>query len=103
MAFVKFPKWAISAINSQMAHFLWGNMGDQYKFHLAKWGLVSRKKEFGGLGISNIRDYNMALLASWGKRFFMSSSRDWKNVIAYKYDVACPNIFWTKTKFGSPF
>uniref|UniRef100_A0A8I6YIX2 Reverse transcriptase zinc-binding domain-containing protein n=1 Tax=Hordeum vulgare subsp. vulgare TaxID=112509 RepID=A0A8I6YIX2_HORVV len=103
MAFVKFPKWAINAINSQMAHFLWGNMGDQHKFHLAKWGLVSRKKDFGGLGIPNIRDYNMALLASWGKIFFMNNSGDWKNVITYKYDVNCPNIFWTRTKFGSPF
>ena len=55
MAMIKFPKWAINAINSQMAHFFWGNIDDQHKHHLANWGLVTRKKEFGGLGIPNLK------------------------------------------------
>lgn len=53
-----------------MAHFLWGNMGGVHKYHLAHWGIGARKKTFGGLGVPNLRDFNMALLASWGKRFF---------------------------------
>uniref|UniRef100_A0A8I6XF12 Uncharacterized protein n=1 Tax=Hordeum vulgare subsp. vulgare TaxID=112509 RepID=A0A8I6XF12_HORVV len=93
MAVMKLPKWAINAINSQMAHFLWGNMGDQHKYHLAHWGLVSRKKDFGGLWIPNVREYNMALLASCGKRFVDNNNSDWKKLIAYKYNVYSPNIF----------
>uniref|UniRef100_A0A8I6XRD0 Reverse transcriptase zinc-binding domain-containing protein n=1 Tax=Hordeum vulgare subsp. vulgare TaxID=112509 RepID=A0A8I6XRD0_HORVV len=100
---MKFSKWAVNAINSQMTHFLWGNIGDQHKFHLANWGLVSRKKEFGGLGIPNVREYNMALLAYCGKRFFLNSSSDWKKVIAYKYNVSNPNIFWARQQICSPF
>ncbi|KAI4973273.1 hypothetical protein ZWY2020_028981 [Hordeum vulgare] len=103
MTVLKFPKWAINAINSQMPHFLWGNIGDQHKYHLAHWGLVSRKKEFGRLGIPNIREYNMALLASWGKRFYNSSNSDWKKLLAYKYNVDSPSIFWSRQQGGSSF
>lgn len=45
---IKFPKWSIEAITSQMAHFFWGNMGDEHKYHMSNWGLMSWKKEFGG-------------------------------------------------------
>ncbi|KAI5009174.1 hypothetical protein ZWY2020_010222 [Hordeum vulgare] len=103
MAILKFPKWAINAINSEMTHFLWGNMRDKHKYHLAHWGLVSRKKEFGGLGIPNIREYNMALLASWGKRFYNNSDSDWKKLLVFKYNVDSPNFFWSTQQGGSPF
>ena len=41
MSVIKFPKWAINAITSQMAHFFWGDQGDEHKYHLAKWGMIS--------------------------------------------------------------
>ena len=56
MSVIKFPKWAINAINSQMAHFFWGNTGDQHKYHLANWDLITRRKEFGGLGYPILRN-----------------------------------------------
>lgn len=61
MSTIKFPKWAIEAITSQMAHFLGGNIGDDHKYHLANWGLVSRLKDFGGLGV---------MISSWSKKIF---------------------------------
>ena len=84
MSLVKFPKWAINAINSQMSHILWGNLGDVHKYHLAHWGLVARKKKFGGLGIPNLRDFNIAILVSWGKRYFDDTNKDWKRIIDHK-------------------
>lgn len=86
-----------------MAHFFWGNIGDQHKYHLANWGFVTRRKEYGGLGIPNIKEYNMALLASWGKRFFDESDSDWKKIIRYKYRVNAPNLLWAKGDGGSTF
>jgi hypothetical protein len=35
MSIIKFPKWAITMINSQMSHFLWNNNEDCHKYHLA--------------------------------------------------------------------
>lgn len=49
---IKFPAWAIQAINLQMAHCLWDKKYDGHKkYHLANWDLVTMKKEYGGLGI----------------------------------------------------
>ena len=47
MSMIKFPKWAIEMINSQMAHCLWNDFEGHRKLHLANWKLVCIKKEFG--------------------------------------------------------
>ena len=63
MSIIKFPKWAIESINSQMAHFLWNNLDEgHHKYHLANWQVVSQKQEFGGLGILDLQQMNMCLL-----------------------------------------
>jgi uncharacterized protein YaaN involved in tellurite resistance len=49
MSIIKFPKWAITMINSQMSHFLWNNNEESHKYHLANWQLVAQKKEVGAL------------------------------------------------------
>jgi hypothetical protein len=51
LSVIKFPKWDITLINSQMAHCHWDNYERHHKYHLANWGLVTLKKEYGGLGI----------------------------------------------------
>jgi hypothetical protein len=35
LSVIKFPKWAITLINSQMAHCLWDNYEGHHKYHLA--------------------------------------------------------------------
>jgi hypothetical protein len=64
LSVIKFPKWAITLINSQMAHCLWDNYEGHHKYHLANWGLVSQKKYFGGLGIPDLAELNIYLLAT---------------------------------------
>ena len=86
-----------------MSHFFWGNVGDNHKYHLASWGSIAQKKEFGGLGVPNLREYNMALLASWGRRFYDGRDSDWKKVINFKYATDKPNFYWGKPGLGSPF
>jgi hypothetical protein len=75
---IKFPKWAITLINSQMAHCLWEDYKGHHRYHLANWGLVSQKKEFGGLGIPSLADMNMCLLASSVKRYHLNDNKLWK-------------------------
>jgi hypothetical protein len=50
MSFLKFPKWAIRLIESQMSNCLWNDEAEAHRYHLANWRLVTMKKEFGGLG-----------------------------------------------------
>jgi hypothetical protein len=102
LSFLKFPKWAIKAINSQMAHFFWNNVGDFHKYHLVNWDFVSRKKEYGGLGIQNMRDFNLCLLSSWIRRYHFDNNKIWKMIVDYKYNLS-PNIFNAKPVHCSPF
>ena len=81
LSIIKFPKWAINMINSQMAHFLWDNVAGNRKYHLANWGLVCQKQEFGGFGIQNLREYNLCLLASWIKKYHLDSHKIWKAIV----------------------
>jgi hypothetical protein len=68
-SFLKFPKWALDLINSQMANCLWNDFEGHRKLHLANWGLICRRKEFGGLDIPDLANVNLCLLASWIKRY----------------------------------
>jgi hypothetical protein len=53
--FFKFPKWAIDLINSHMANCFWDDYHGHSKMHLANWDLICMSKEYGGLGIPNLR------------------------------------------------
>jgi hypothetical protein len=37
MSLIRFPKWAIDAINSQMAKKFWDDQGDRHRYHLSNW------------------------------------------------------------------
>uniref|UniRef100_A0ACD5Y6E5 Uncharacterized protein n=1 Tax=Avena sativa TaxID=4498 RepID=A0ACD5Y6E5_AVESA len=91
MPIIKFPKWAINTTNSQMSHFLWANLDNKHKYHLTTWDLVCHKKEYGGLGVHDLRDFNLCLLASWVKRYNMADHKIWKQIVDYKYDTTSPN------------
>lgn len=103
LSVIKFPAWAIHAIESQMAHCLWDNYDGHKKYHLANWELVSMKKQYGGLGIPNLRDLNLALLASWIKIYHLGGQKLWKHIIDTKYDGLQPNLFAKTPNDASPF
>jgi hypothetical protein len=92
LSFLKFPKWAIRLLESQMAQCLWNNDSDSHKYHLANWKLVSMRKEFEGLGVPDLRDLNICLLGSWIKRYFSDNEKIWKQPIDFKYRTDKPNV-----------
>ena len=103
LSVIKFPKWAIDAINSQMAHFLWNNHEGEGKYHLANWQLVSQRKEVGGMGIPDLHNFNLCLLASWISRYHLSDNALWKKIVEFKYRVNDPNLFCCPDINSSPF
>jgi hypothetical protein len=104
MSFFKFPKWALDLLNSHMSACLWNDYEGHGKIYLANWHLVSMK-EYGGLGVPNLRDLNMALLGSWVKSFIKGEGKLWHSIISQKYirnavDIFClpysqPSNFWS--------
>jgi hypothetical protein len=59
MYIVKFPKWAINALNSQMAIF-WDDTADKHRYHLSNIQSLCQRKDQGGLGIPDLRNLNCA-------------------------------------------
>lgn len=60
-------------------------------------------KEFGGLGIPNLRDLNICLLASWLRRYQLDGDKLWKTLLNHKYDTDRPNILCTRSNEASQF
>ena len=103
MGFIKFPKWAIKLINTQLANIFWDDYDGHHKYHLAAWGSLTIKKEFGGFGITDVWDMNLCLLASWVNRYYKSKGKIWKNIVESKYSLQSNNIFSCSTSGVSPF
>lgn len=62
LSIIKFPKWAIELINSQMAHFFWENNETKHKYHLANWQLVAQKKELGGSWYPRFKELKLVFI-----------------------------------------
>jgi hypothetical protein len=58
-----------------MANCLWHDFEGNRELHIPNWQLVYMKKDFGGLGIPNIRDVNLCLLGSWVKKYNADSGK----------------------------
>jgi hypothetical protein len=103
LSFIKFPKWAIKLIESQMAHSLWNNTSECHRHHLASWQHVTMKKEFGGLGVPSLRELNVCLLGSWIKRYSVDDGKIKKLIVDAKYNTCNPNIFTCREAGSSKF
>jgi hypothetical protein len=103
LSVIKFPKLAIKAINSQMANFFWNDLGNNHKYHLSNWGSLTQKKEVGGLGIPDLRDLNVCLLASWVQRLYSKDQKMWKFVVKNKYHPNSSNISCCVDRQSSSF
>jgi hypothetical protein len=86
-----------------MAHCLWSSDGDRHSYHLANWRLVAMEKDFGGLGVSSLRELNLCLLCSWLRRYSLDDGKIWKQLIDYKYKTENPSILCCKDVGASNF
>jgi hypothetical protein len=83
-----------------MAHCIWNNTADCHIYHLTSWQHVTMPKEYGGLGVPNIRELNMCLLGSWLRRYSLGDEKIGKNLVDFKYNTCNPNIFTCRDAGG---
>lgn len=66
LSLYKLPVKVRKKWDSIRSNFLWnGPPSETKKYHLVIWDRVCKKKEFGGLGVLNLQDFNQALIGKW--------------------------------------
>ena len=65
--------------------FLWGGLGEEFKYHLVSWDRVCQPLCYGGLGIRKLVLYNQALLGKWLWRYAREKEALWRKIVELKY------------------
>jgi len=86
-----------------MSNYLWNDLEGAHNYHLANWENVAMCREHGGLGLPNLRDLNICLLASWLRRYEHDREKLWKELLDFKYKTRKVNIFQASSVGASPF
>ncbi|GKV37224.1 hypothetical protein SLEP1_g45281 [Rubroshorea leprosula] len=79
------PKGILYSIDKIRRSFLWGGGGEERKINWVSWVKVCKKREDGGLGVRDLRKFNMALMGKWWGRLAENKEGLWKRVVAGKY------------------
>jgi len=65
MSLFRLPTGVARKLIKLQRDFLWGWGAEGRKIVWASWNLVCKPREFGGLGIIDLRLFNLALLGKW--------------------------------------
>ncbi|GLU22240.1 hypothetical protein SLE2022_383300 [Rubroshorea leprosula] len=79
------PKGTINSIDKIRRNFLWGGEGGERKINWVKWDMICKDKEYGGLGVKDLKKFNLTLMGKWWGRLASEEEGLWKRVIRGKY------------------
>ena len=65
--------------------------------------MSQKKKEYGGMGVPDLQNLNLCLLASLIKRYHLNKSNVWRRIVDSKYNLDNPNIFCCPDRGVSSF
>jgi hypothetical protein len=94
------PMGVAKRIEKLQRDFLWGGVGEEFKFHLVKWSKICMTTETGGLGVRNLIHFNQALLGKWLWRFATERAAWWQKLVVAKYDIIRGG--WCSKEVGGP-
>jgi hypothetical protein len=55
------------------------------------------------MGVPDMRDLNLCLLASWVQRYYDAEGRLWRDIIDHKYNGCSPNLLCCTPRNAFPF
>jgi exonuclease III len=86
LSYMKLPSGVRKAIIRLQRNFLWGTSASgESKIPWVRWSDVCRPKKDGGLGVKDLKIFNLSLLAKWRWRLLAEDKPQWKLVLAAKY------------------
>jgi hypothetical protein len=95
LSFFLLPKGVLSRLDFFRSRFFWQGDSENKKYRLAKWSVVCRPKDQGGLGIQDLEVKNTALLGKWLFRL-LTEDRVWQTLLRQKYvgSKALSQVLW---------
>ena len=84
MSFFEIPKGVLKNLDHFRSRFFWQGSSDKHKYRLAKWDILCRPKDQGGLGILNLQLQNKCLLAKWLVNL-LNTNGIWQTILTNKY------------------
>jgi len=85
LSFFKVPSGIISSVESLFNNFFGGGSEDHMKISWIGWHNVCLQKEYGGLGVRQLREFNYALLGKWCWRMLVDRGDFWYRVLVARY------------------
>jgi hypothetical protein len=95
ISFFQLPKGVLKILNYLRSRLFWQGDSEKRKYRPAKWSVVCRPKDQGGLAVQDLEVKNRALLGKWLIKL-LSKDGIWQTLLRGKY--VGPNVlsrgFW---------
>ena len=84
LSFFLVPKGVRKRLDYYRSRFFWQGDSEKKKYRLARWNVVCRPKDQGGLGIHDLEIKNKALLGKWLYKL-LTEDGVWQTLLRRKY------------------
>ena len=85
LSFFEVPVRVRKRLDFYRSRFFWQSDENKSKYRLAKWDILCRPKDQGGLGIENLQVKNICLLSKWLYRMSVEEEGVWLQLLRNKY------------------
>jgi hypothetical protein len=95
LSFFLLPKGVLNRLDFFRSRFFWQGDSEEKKYRLAKWSVVCRPKDQGGLGIHDLEVKNTTILGKWLFRL-LTEDGVWQTLLRRKYvgSKALSQVVW---------
>jgi hypothetical protein len=85
LSFFEVPVGVRKRLDFYRSRFFWQSDELKRKYRLAKWDIICRPKDQGGLGIENLEVKNRCLLSKWLYKLSVETDATWAQILRNKY------------------
>jgi hypothetical protein len=95
ISFFQLPRGVLKRLDYFRSRFFWQGDCEKRKYRLAKWSVLCRPKDHGGLGIQDLQVKNRALLGKWLYKL-LTEEGIWQTLLKRKYigSKALSQVIW---------
>ena len=103
LSFFEVPVGVRKRLDFYRSRFFWQSDELKRKYKLAKWDIICRPKDQGGLGIENLEVKNRCLLSKWLFKLSVETEATWAQILRNKYPHSRTLAQVTVRPTDSPF